>query len=623
MKLFYKILCCVFSVSLLYMACKKEITDPGFLNIGPESVTLLEQPFVHTADNRMVPLNTNLDVVKVSSSEDWCKVSIVDNNGRFLRLEVYPNEGFEERVAEVTVFGPDVQAIVVSIRQWSNEPALVVAESDGIEIVDGELDFTMHITSNVDFILEIPDWISDAGDNAPYIGSKVYTFVASSITPGTREGEIKVITEDHPDLDVTISISQLQNVLHPALTDFTPASGEKGHTIVLNGSNFGTNPDLVTVHFNTLESEVLTVEDNAITVVVPRAPGTPCMIKVNILGNELEYATPFDYVPSWGLYTVTGDGNETFRGGTLAEGRLKARYISLDGNGNIFASHREAAGQRHVIRINEAEDIVESVAHFANNALNPNGTTIGPGNVVYVANDAGQGKSYYELDPANNWTPVARTITYLPEDEFPTSDAYMYRLVYNHHDNHLYGVIGHATGPVIKVNPVNQSGKVIYKYGTVNPVWYGLGFNPADGTKLYAMTNAQAVSYGPYVMDLDNAAVGFTKLNHLTTIPGNSSPSGLTNDLETSGFGNGWDLEFGPDGYLYISDHTNHIVRKVDLTAKTIETIIGVAGQAGTTDGKAEDARLNGPRGLAWNSDGTTMYIFDFGSNRLRKWTLD
>lgn len=619
MKRLYKIIGYICSICLLFLACKKEIAEPGFLNLDDEQLTVLQQPFIQMAGNRMVPLNTNLDVVKVSSSAEWCKVSIVDDKGTFLRVEVFPNEGFEERTAQITVGGRDVQEITIPVKQWGTEPSLIVAESEGVAVVDGELDFTLHITSNVDFTLELPVWITNAGDNTPYIGSKLYTFVASPIAPGDRVGFIKVITDGHPDLDQIIEVSQHQNVLHPTLVDFDPLSGEKESTVVLNGANFGTNKDLVKVYFNALEAEVVSVADDAITVVVPRAPGDVCTIKVDVLGEELTYPTTFDYVKSWGLYTVTGDGNATFRGGTLAEGRLKARYISLDGNGNIFATHRDEGTNRHIVRINEAEDIVESVGTFAT----PNGSTIGSTNIVYVANDQKNGTSYYELDPANNWIPVERTITYPVGDGPPTASAYMYRLVYNPHDGYLYGVLGHATGPVLKVNPNTRQGEVIYRLGTVNPTWYGLTTNPADGTKLYVMTNTQAVGYGPYVMDLTDPADGFTKLNHATTVPGNSGVDGLTNNLETSGFGNGWDIEFGPDGYLYVPDHTNHIIRKVNLSTKTIETVIGVAGQSGTADGKVENARLNGPRGLAWNSDGTILYISDFGSNRIRKWTLD
>src|SRR5690606_6487507 len=283
--------------------------------------------------------------------------------------------------------------LTIPVKQWGTEPSLIVAESEGVAVVGGELDFTLHITSNVDFTLELPVWITSAGDNTPYIGSKLYTFVASPIAPGDRVGFIKVITDGHPDLDQIIEVSQHQNVLHPTLGDFAPLSGEKESTVVLNGANFGTNKDLVKVYFNALEAEVVSVADDAITVVVPRAPGDVCTIKVDILGEELTYPTTFDYVKSWGLYTVTGDGNATFRGGTLAEGRLKARYISLDGNGNIFATHRDEGTNRHIVRINEAEDIVESVGTFAT----PNGSTIGSNNIVYVANDQKNGTSYYEL----------------------------------------------------------------------------------------------------------------------------------------------------------------------------------------------------------------------------------
>ncbi len=629
MKRLYKRFIFALSIGLLFLGCKKETTEPAFLNIANEQLTILQQPFIQLADNRMIPLNTNLSVVKVSSSADWCKASIVEHNGTFLRIEVFPNEGFEERAAEVTVFGQDVPAIKIPVRQWSNEPSLVVAEEEGIDVIDGELDFTLHITSNVDFTLELPVWITDVGDNTPFIGSKLYTFIASSIAPGDRVGFIKVITDGHPDLDQIIEVSQHQNVLHPTLGDFAPLSGEKESTVVLNGANFGTNKDLVKVYFNALEAEVVSVADEAITVVVPRAPGNPCTIKVNILDEELTYPTTFDYVKSWGLYTIVdnttspgGAAGTNFNAGTLATGRVRARYISLDNNGNIFASHRDEGNNRYVVRINEAENKVEAVGALGA-GWQPNATTIGPNNVVYLANDQKSGTSYYEMDPANNWTPVEKTITY-PAGDGPPSNAYMYRLIYNPNDGHLYGSIGHAEGPYVKINPANQQGQVIYRHGANNnPTSYSLAFHPTNGTHLYTVFNNQALSYGLYRMDINNTAAGFTKLNNLTTTVVNSPASGLTNNLETTGFGLSYDIKFGPDGYLYVSDNNNHIIRKINLTAKTVETIIGVAGQAGNVDGKADKARLNNPRGIAWNSEGTTLYISDYGNSSIRKWTFD
>ena len=619
MKLFHRIIYSVLSVSLFFFACEKDVDDSKFLELDATSLTQLEQPFIHTATHRMVSLNTNLEVVKVSSTADWCKASVVENNGFFLRLEVYPNEGFVERRAEVKLYGVGVGEIVIPVTQWSSEPSLVVAEADGIEIVDGELDFTLHITSNIDFVLELPDWISDAGDNSSYIGSKLYTFVATPIAPGDREGEIRVISDEHPSLSQTIPVSQLQNVLYPALGDFNPLAGEKGSTVVLNGSNFGTNKELVKVFFNSLEAEVLTVDDNAISVVVPRAPGNPVTIKVTILDDEMTYPTAFEYVPAWGLYTVTGDGTAAFRGGTLAQGRLKARYISVDGNGNVFASHRDEGNNRYVVRINEAENIVEAVGALGN-AWQPNGTTVGKNNIVYLANDGKNARSYYEMDPVNNWTPVERTITYAGEAP-PASAAYLYRLIYNHNDDHLYGIVGHNDGTVIRVNPATQVGEVIHTWG-VHPYWYGAAIDPTGGY-FYASVNSAAVNYGPHRMDLSNPSAGMIRLNS-DGANSAATPAQLNDGpLLNAGFGQSWDYEFGPDGHLYVSDFTNHVIRRINLTTQTVETIIGRAGASGNIDGSVDQALLNGPRGLAWNKEGTTMYIFDFNSNRLRKWTLD
>ena len=91
-------------------------------------------------------------------------------------------------------------------------------------------------------------------------------------------------------------------------------------------------------------------------------------------------------------------------------------------------------------------------------------------------------------------------------------------------------------------------------------------------------------------------------------------------DLTTAGFGRAWQMEFGKDGCLYVSDASNHVIRKINLETKIVETIIGIPGVKGAKDGKKGEATLNEPRGLVWNKDGTALYISDFGNSRIRKY---
>ncbi|MFK8905631.1 RICIN domain-containing protein [Streptomyces sp. YS-3] len=73
---------------------------------------------------------------------------------------------------------------------------------------------------------------------------------------------------------------------------------------------------------------------------------------------------------------------------------------------------------------------------------------------------------------------------------------------------------------------------------------------------------------------------------------------------------------------IYIADYANHRIRKIDPDGG-ISTVAGT-GTAGFSgdDGPAVSAKLNGPVGVAVDSTGT-LYISDYSNHRVRKVTAD
>ena len=79
------------------------------------------------------------------------------------------------------------------------------------------------------------------------------------------------------------------------------------------------------------------------------------------------------------------------------------------------------------------------------------------------------------------------------------------------------------------------------------------------------------------------------------------------------------DLEFGPDGLLYIADTNNHRVRVWDPATGVIRTVAGTGARAyGGDRGLARQADLYRPFGIAFSPDGD-MYIADAFNNRIRR----
>jgi hypothetical protein len=111
------------------------------------------------------------------------------------------------------------------------------------------------------------------------------------------------------------------------------------------------------------------------------------------------------------------------------------------------------------------------------------------------------------------------------------------------------------------------------------------------------------------------------------TVPGdaakNGSFSGDNGPATDARFTGVVGLAVDAHGNLFIGDYGNYRVRKVDAVTGIITTEAG-NGQPGFSGdgGKATDARLNGPVGLAVDNAGN-LFISEFINNRVRKVTPD
>jgi len=79
------------------------------------------------------------------------------------------------------------------------------------------------------------------------------------------------------------------------------------------------------------------------------------------------------------------------------------------------------------------------------------------------------------------------------------------------------------------------------------------------------------------------------------------------------------DISLSDNGFLYISDYTNDVVRRVNLKTKIIETVAGNGNQGFSGDGgPAVEASLHDPYTMAVDTKGN-LYISDFENYRIRK----
>ncbi len=68
---------------------------------------------------------------------------------------------------------------------------------------------------------------------------------------------------------------------------------------------------------------------------------------------------------------------------------------------------------------------------------------------------------------------------------------------------------------------------------------------------------------------------------------------------------------------IYVADKSNHAIRKIDVSTKSVTTIAGYPGKPGVNDGVGSNARFYYPEGLA--TDGVHLYVCDAGSHVIRK----
>jgi DNA-binding beta-propeller fold protein YncE len=78
-------------------------------------------------------------------------------------------------------------------------------------------------------------------------------------------------------------------------------------------------------------------------------------------------------------------------------------------------------------------------------------------------------------------------------------------------------------------------------------------------------------------------------------------------------------IEFGPDGKLYVADIGNHRVRAIDLTLQSIATVAGTGEPGDPPDGASlAGTPLNGPRAIAFDADGRMVLALREGNRVLR-----
>ncbi|MBC2840403.1 IPT/TIG domain-containing protein [Robiginitalea sp. SC105] len=185
------------------------------------------------------------------------------------------------------------------------------------------------------------------------------------------------------------------------------------------------------------------------------------------------------------------------------------------------------------------------------------------------------------------------------------------------------GVAIDKNGNVYVADAGNHRIRKITSNGLVSTL-AGSAFGFADGQGVVAQFNAP----NGLALDVDGNVYVADRYNHsIRKITPGGEVSTLAGSTEGYADGQGEDAQFNEpyavaldvDGTVYVADAGNNRIRKITPNG-LVSTLAG--SSPGFADGQGEDARFNGPYGIALDALGNA-YVADFINNRIRRITPD
>ncbi len=196
-----------------------------------------------------------------------------------------------------------------------------------------------------------------------------------------------------------------------------------------------------------------------------------------------------------------------------------------------------------------------------------------------------------------------------------------------------HGITVDRDGNVYIADTNNNAIRMVDSDGIVTTVLGGEpGSGEGDDTLLAGPTGLASDGTSIYIADTGHHRIlKWTPGENLLTIVAGTGEAGYDGEgvLATGAKLNGpTAVAISATSVLYIADTGNHIVRQVNLRAKSpsIQTIAGdpeTPGYAGDGGPAVVQARLDSPRGVAVDSSGSTVYIADTGNHVIRKVARD
>lgn len=174
-----------------------------------------------------------------------------------------------------------------------------------------------------------------------------------------------------------------------------------------------------------------------------------------------------------------------------------------------------------------------------------------------------------------------------------------------------YGLEVDPEGNIFVADGFNNQIRKVTPAGLVTT--FATGLNDPSGLAMDAQGNLYVAEYsGVKIVKITPAGS--------TSILAGSSYGSLDGTGTEARFSVLSDIVFGPDDNLYVTDYSNHTIRRVSLDG--VVTTLAGSGSAGLIDGPGTSALFNGPSNLTFDADGN-LYVTDSGNSVIRKINLE